>query len=101
VLVIFLSVSVWRVQCGISHVMVSQDGNGDYRTVGEAIMNAPDMSEKPYTIYVRAGTYKEYLFIPPSKTNIRLFGDGPHHTKIVGYQSGIIIGTNTFNSSAF
>jgi len=93
VLLIFLSVSMWRVQSGSSSVIVSKDGSGDYRTVSEAIIEAPDMSDKPYTIHVRAGTYQEYLFIPSHKTNIRLLGDGPHHTKIVSYQSGSTIGT--------
>ncbi|ESW22825.1 hypothetical protein PHAVU_005G184400 [Phaseolus vulgaris] len=88
VLVIFCSVWLWRVQGGSGSVIVSKDGNGDYRTVGEAILKAPEMSEKPYTIHVRAGTYQEYLFIPPHKTNIRLLGDGPHLTKIVAYQKG-------------
>lgn len=93
VLLIFVSVSVWQLQGGSSSVVVSKDGSGDYRTVGEAIMQAPDMSDRPYTIHVRAGTYQEYLFVPPHKTNIRLLGDGPHHTKIVGYQNGSTIGT--------
>jgi len=94
VLVIFCSVWLWRVQGGSGSVIVSKDGNGDYRTVGEAILKAPEMSEKPYTIHVRAGTYQEYLFIPPHKTNIRLIGDGPHLTKIVAYQKGSTLGTN-------
>ncbi|XP_061373126.1 pectinesterase-like [Gastrolobium bilobum] len=87
VLLIFLSVSVY------SHgtVIVSKDGNGDYTTVSEAITKAPDLSDKPYTIHVRAGTYEEYIVIPAEKTNIKLVGDGPHHTKIVSYQNGSTI----------
>ncbi|KAL2332547.1 hypothetical protein Fmac_020128 [Flemingia macrophylla] len=77
--------------CCESSVIVSKDGSGDYTTVGEAIKNAPDLSDKPYTIHVRAGTYQEYILIPSHKTNIKLVGDGPHHTKIVGYQNGSTI----------
>ncbi|KAK7325326.1 hypothetical protein VNO77_29488 [Canavalia gladiata] len=87
-LVIFLSVSICNCH---GSVIVSKDGSGDYRTVGEAITNAPDMSEKPYTIHIRTGTYEEYVVIPAEKTNIKLIGDGPHHTKIVGYQNGSTI----------
>ncbi|CAJ1954940.1 unnamed protein product [Sphenostylis stenocarpa] len=85
-------ISLWWVPgSSSSRIMVSKDGSGDYRTVGEAILSAPDMSDRPYTIHVREGTYQEYLFIPPHKTNIKLLGDGPHHTIIVGYQNGSTI----------
>ncbi|RDY01544.1 putative pectinesterase/pectinesterase inhibitor 22, partial [Mucuna pruriens] len=87
VLVIFVSVSV----CCHGTIIVSKDGSGDYTTVGEAIKKAPELSDKPYTIHVRAGTYEEYVIIPAEKTNIKLVGDGPHHTKIVGYQNGSTI----------
>lgn len=89
VLLIFVSVLV----CCHSTVIVSKDGSGNYTTVSEAIMKAPDMSDKPYTIHVRAGTYEEYVTIPAKKTNIKLVGDGPHLTKLVGYQNGSTIGT--------
>ncbi|KAG4944914.1 hypothetical protein AAZX31_15G001600 [Glycine max] len=87
VLLIFVSVLV----CCHSTVIVSKDGSGNYTTVSEAIMKAPDMSDKPYTIHVRAGTYEEYVTIPAKKTNIKLVGDGPHLTKLVGYQNGSTI----------
>lgn len=50
VLLIFVSVLV----CCHSTVIVSKDGSGNYTTV----------SDKPYTIHVRAGTYEEYVIIP-------------------------------------
>ncbi|TKY47990.1 pectinesterase 30 [Spatholobus suberectus] len=87
VLLIFLSVSV----CCHGTIIVSKDGSGDYTTVGEAITKAPELSDEPHTIHVRAGTYEEYVVIPAEKTNIKLVGDGPHHTKIVGYQNGSTI----------
>ncbi|XP_027343469.1 probable pectinesterase/pectinesterase inhibitor 12 [Abrus precatorius] len=86
-LLFLLSASV----CCHGSIIVSKDGSGDYTTVGEAILNAPDLSDKPYTIHVRQGTYEEYVVIPPEKTNIKLVGDGPQHTKIVGYQNGFTI----------
>ncbi|XP_020232240.1 probable pectinesterase/pectinesterase inhibitor 46 isoform X1 [Cajanus cajan] len=88
---VVLLILVWVSVFCDGTVIVSKDGSGDYRTVGEAITEAPDLSEKPYTIHVRAGTYQEYILIPSHKTNIKLVGDGPHHTKIVGYQNGSTI----------
>lgn len=77
--------------------MVSKDGSGDYKSVGEAIRNAPDLSDEPYTIHVGAGIYEEYIFIPPHKTNIKLVGHGSQHTKIVGHQNGSTIGMYVFS----
>ncbi|KAI4355875.1 hypothetical protein L6164_004604 [Bauhinia variegata] len=64
-------------------VVVSKDGSGDYDTISKAIAKAPNLSKEAYTIYVRAGTYKEFVTVPPHKTNIVLIGHSPQTTKIV------------------
>ncbi|XP_029130080.1 probable pectinesterase/pectinesterase inhibitor 46 isoform X2 [Cajanus cajan] len=51
---VVLLILVWVSVFCDGTVIVSKDGSGDYRTVGEAITEAPDLSEKPYTIHVRA-----------------------------------------------
>ncbi|CAK8535572.1 unnamed protein product [Lathyrus sativus] len=74
------------------NVTVSKDvRSGNYTRVGEAIRNAPDFSQKPYTIQVLAGIYQEYILIPSTKINIHLFGDGPNHTIILANQNGSTI----------
>ncbi|CAK8538205.1 unnamed protein product [Lathyrus sativus] len=74
------------------NVIVSKDvRSGNYTRVGEAIRNAPDFSQKPYTIQVLAGIYQEYILIPSTKINIHLFGDGPNHTIILANQNGSTI----------
>lgn len=83
--------------CEATVVIVSKDGDGDYGSVSEAIAKAPEFSEKPYTIQVRSGTYKEYVVVPPEKTNIKLVGDGPSQTKIVGSHYGTTLGTYIFS----
>ncbi|KAJ1428455.1 Pectinesterase, catalytic [Sesbania bispinosa] len=88
---VLVVIFVWISVCSHGAVIVSKDGSGDYTSVGEAINKAPDLSDKPYTIRIRAGTYEEYVLIPAEKTNINLIGDDPRHTKIVGYQKGSTI----------
>ncbi|KAI9092321.1 hypothetical protein K1719_027821 [Acacia pycnantha] len=69
-------------------VIVSKDGDGDFGSVSEAIEKAPEFSDEPYTIQVRSGTYNEYVVVRPEKTNIKLVGDGPSLTRIVGSHHG-------------
>ncbi|XP_045807057.1 pectinesterase-like [Trifolium pratense] len=72
-------------------IIVSKDGSGDYKSVGEAISNAPDYSKQTYNIHILGGIYEEYILIPPSKTNIKLLGHGSTHTIILGRQNGSTI----------
>lgn len=90
---VLLVLILWVSVCSHGTIVVSKDGSGDYTTVGEAIRKAPELSEEPHTIHVREGNYEEFIFIPPEKTNIKLVGDGPQHTKIVTHQNGSTIGT--------
>ncbi|KAL4395753.1 hypothetical protein HN51_000253 [Arachis hypogaea] len=90
VVVVTMFLSVCLVCYCDGSVIVSKDGNGDYKSVSEAIKNAPKLSESVYTIHVRAGTYEEYVVIHHDKTNIKLVGDGPRHTKLVAYQGSTI-----------
>lgn len=96
VLIIVLLIS-YNAAAGSSssfNIIVSKYRNsGNYTTVCEAIANAPDLSQKPYTIHILAGIYQEYILIPSTKTNIHLFGDGPDLTIILAYQNGSTIGT--------
>ena len=78
---------------GTINIIVSKDGSGNYTSVSEAIRNAPDWSHQPYIVHVLAGIYEEYIFIPPSKINIKLLGHGSNHTILVAHQNGSTIGT--------
>lgn len=69
--------------------VVARDGSGDYRTVQEAIDAAPDNSKTPWLIFVKNGSYKEYIYIPETKTFIHLIGQDKdktiiHHSLNVG-----------------
>ncbi|GAB4851317.1 hypothetical protein Ancab_030612 [Ancistrocladus abbreviatus] len=68
-------------------VVVAQDGSGKFKTIGEALALLPEMSTKPFIIYIKAGVYKEYVSLDKKKTNVVFIGDGPTKTRITGNRS--------------
>lgn len=80
-------------------ITVALDGSGTYRTVQEAVDAVPNQSQKPVTIFIKAGTYREKLVVPPLKTNIRLVGAGAA-TTVITYNdhTGDAAGHNTYSS---
>lgn len=66
-----------------SDIVVSQDGNGDCRSIQEAIDLVPDYShDRITTIRVKAGTYYGQVTVPPGKQRIRIIGEGAERTVI-------------------
>jgi pectinesterase len=61
-------------------IVVAEDGSGDYRQVQSAIDAAPAESEETTVVRIKAGTYKEKLELPESKTNVTFLGAGPNET---------------------
>ena len=55
--------------------IVDQQGEGDYKTVQEAIDAVPDFRKTRTTIFIRNGIYKEKIEISSSKTNLVMFGE--------------------------
>ncbi|KAH9306471.1 hypothetical protein KI387_010875 [Taxus chinensis] len=81
-------------------VIVSQNGNGNYASINEAINGAPNNSLVRYVIYVKEGVYSEYVEIPIYKTNIMMIGDGINVTVITGNRS-VEDGLSTYSSATF
>lgn len=52
---------------------VSPDGKGDYKTVNEAVQAVPKGLEKPFTVFVKNGDYKEKVFV--ESRFVRLVGE--------------------------
>lgn len=61
-------------------IVVATDGSGDYETVQAAIDAMPAGSDEETIVHIKAGTYKEKLELPESKTNVTFRGDGPKET---------------------
>ena len=65
------------------HIVVAQDGSGDFTTIQEAINAAPDYSHEKYTrIHIKAGVYREMVTIPHNKFRLHIVGDGADCTII-------------------
>lgn len=62
-------------QSGIYHAVVAADGSGDYTSVQAAIDDVPAGNLSQYLIYIKAGTYKEHVFIPLEKSRLSLIGE--------------------------
>lgn len=78
--------------------VVSVDGKGKYRTINEAINEAPNHSTKRYVIYVKKGLYRENIDMKKKKTNIMLVGDGIGQTIITGDRN-FLQGLTTFRTA--
>jgi len=64
--------------------VVAADGSGQYRTVQDAIVKAPQSAsaEKPWVILVKPGIYKELVYVQREKRFIHLIGEDPKTTVI-------------------
>ncbi|XP_068657838.1 putative pectinesterase/pectinesterase inhibitor 22 [Aristolochia californica] len=80
--------------------VVALDGSGRYRSIMEAIYNAPSHSTKRYVIYVKKGEYKENVELKKKKSYIMLVGDGMEKTIITGSRN-FLQGWTTFRTATF
>ena len=67
-------------------VVVAADGSGNFRRVQEAINASPGVSgpTRPWTILVKAGAYRELVYVQREKRYLRLVGEGADKT-VLGY----------------
>jgi len=61
-------------------IVVDVNGNGDFKSIQEAIISLADSSKTPRTILIKKGVYKEKLFI--EKSNIVFEGEDKEKTII-------------------
>lgn len=83
-------------------IVVSKDGeNGTYKTIAEAIKDAPENSDRRTIIYVRAGRYEEEnLKVGRKKKKLMFIGDGKGKTVITGSKS-VSDKMTTFHTATF
>ncbi|WP_316738017.1 pectinesterase family protein [Pedobacter aquatilis] len=65
-----------------SKITVDKSGNGNYKTIQEAVNSIRDLGEQVVEIFVKNGTYNEKLVIPSWKTKILLIGESKGNTII-------------------
>lgn len=60
----------------VYHAIVAADGSGGYTSIQAAIDAMPENNVIQHLIYIKAGTYKEHVFIPQGKGRLSLIGEG-------------------------
>lgn len=63
-------------------IVVAQDGSGQFKTVQAALNSIPGGNNKPITIFVKKGIYKEVVIIDATKNFISLVGEDKDNTII-------------------
>ncbi|KAL3626548.1 hypothetical protein CASFOL_030097 [Castilleja foliolosa] len=81
------------------NVIVAQDGSGKYKTINEALLEAPQKCNETFVIYIKEGVYHEYVTVNMTTWSVMFIGDGPTKTKVIGNRSKIGTGHDTFWSS--
>lgn len=68
------------------NVVVAKDGNGQYRTVFEAVVAYSENRNHKgtYVIYVKSGMYEENITLKVRWGTVSMYGDGPRKTIITG-----------------
>lgn len=50
-----------------TRLIVAQDGSGNFRTVQEALNAIPKNNNKPFTVFIKNGIYKEKVYLDSSR----------------------------------
>lgn len=61
-------------------ITVAKDGSGNYTTVQAALDAVPEGNDKPFTIYIKKGIYKEVVLVDARKNFITLIGEDKEKT---------------------
>src|SRR5512145_911045 len=64
--------------------VVAADGSGQFTTIQEAINAAPQSTaaDRPWVIFVKAGRYREIVYVQREKRFVSLIGEDPETTVI-------------------
>ncbi|XP_058208567.1 probable pectinesterase 67 [Rhododendron vialii] len=68
-------------------IMVDVNGNGDFKSIQDAINSVPEGNSGWIIIHVTKGIYREKVYIPENKPYIFMRGNGNSKTSIVWSQS--------------
>lgn len=80
-LILFIMLHLFSgVVTGQKEWVVSKDGSGDFTSIQAAFDQVPAGNDKPITIVVKKGEYRERVVLDTRKNNVRLVGEDPERT---------------------
>lgn len=79
-IVLFIATIAFSVSAKAYDFVVDAEGNGDFKTVQEAINAVPDFRKQRTFIFIKKGVYKEKLVLAASKTKISFIGEDVNET---------------------
>lgn len=79
-------------------LVVAKDGSGNFTTIGDAVVAAPNMSKTRFVIYIKAGAYYENVEVYRNKSMLMFVGDGIGKTLVKGNRN-VVDGSTTFRSA--
>jgi pectinesterase len=78
-------------------VIVAADGSGQYTSLQEAISLAPmqtDPATPRWVVFVKAGTYRERVYVQRERGNIHVIGEDREKTVVVYNQHANVLGSD-------
>lgn len=69
-------------QASGAHLIVAQDGSGNYTSIQSAVDAIPAGNPNHTVIYIKSGTYKEIVTVPANKPYVTFFGQDENNTII-------------------
>src|SRR5215468_12257001 len=93
---IFAFAPLLHAQRPAADAVVAADGSGDYKTIQEAINAVPQTTSESHRwlIFVKAGVYREVVYIQREKRFVSLVGEDPIRTVITYNLNANMIGTD-------
>lgn len=86
------------------NITVSQDGDGDFSTINEAIATIPTYNSRRVVVMIKPGVYREKIHIPRTMWFVTFVGDEANPPTITGNDTASVTGKdgirlNTFQSA--
>lgn len=76
----FILLIFYAINLQAQQIIVASDGSGNYTTVQAALDAVPSKNNKPITIYIKKGIYKEKLHLDSTKGFVTLIGEDKFKT---------------------
>ncbi|RDX71792.1 putative pectinesterase/pectinesterase inhibitor 28, partial [Mucuna pruriens] len=58
------------------NVTVAKNGNGDFKSLNEALKQVLKKNQNPFVVYIKEGIYQEYVKVKKEMTHVVFIGEG-------------------------